>query len=299
MTVHSGSRVHPLRCDCSICRPSWSLSITSILYAPSVDCATVSKRWGPVRHDWHQYGEVHLKLLPFVFAVLPPHHRFSNMSALFKLSTEILIQVSASSDTIPDALRLSATNSHLQNIWSAHATQIAETILRTSIPTYEKALDLAITETKLQSSVDGKPSLREYLPTLLRNADLCASACLAYSTSRKDAPSPPTSYYFLRRVGLGYEYHQIRDTLYAELKATSREVLMNHAGMGRFLLLNAGLTEQIRQGVEPEDYDEIRDLYRETESKWDYAQYCISNGAICDIDRGTNNLPTTIQGYDI
>ena len=74
---------------------------------------------------------------------------------------------------------------------------------------------------------------------------------------------------------------------------------MDHTGISRFLLLNAGLAEQIIQGVEPEDYDKIRDVYRETARKWDYAHYCISNGAICDIDRGTNNLPTTIQGYDI
>jgi hypothetical protein len=76
-------------------------------------------------------------------------------------------------------------------------------------------------------------------------------------------------------------------------------MLMTHAGMGRFLLLKSSTAEQIRQGVELEDYDEIRDVYRETESKWDYLHYCISNGAICDIDRGTNYFPTTIQGYDI
>lgn len=221
------------------------------------------------------------------------------MSVLLTLSTELVIQVYAASDNIPDALRLSAANRHLHNIWLEHSTQITEAILKASIPAYEKALDLAIIETQLQSSSDEKPSLREYLPTLLQNADLCASACLAYSTFRKDAPSPPTSYYFLRRVGLGYEYHQIRDTLYTELKATSREVLITHSDLSRFLLLEADVEEQIRQGILPEDYDEIRDLYRDIESKWDYLDYCISNGAICDIDRGTNNLPTTIQGYDI
>ena len=62
--------------------------------------------------------------------------------------------------------------------------------------------------------------------------------------------------------------------------------------MGRWLLLHASLAEQKRQGVEDEDYDDIRDLYKETESKWDYAVYCISNGAIGDIDHGFNNLPT-------
>ena len=74
---------------------------------------------------------------------------------------------------------------------------------------------------------------------------------------------------------------------------------MLHASLSRFLLLDAGVEEQIRQGILPEDYDEIRDLYRDIESKWDYLNYCICSGAICDIDHGTNNLPTTIQGYDI
>jgi hypothetical protein len=221
------------------------------------------------------------------------------MSALLTLSTEMLIQVFAASDTISDALRLSATNHHLRDTWLEHSTQIIDTILRSSIPAYEKALDLAITETQLQSSSNEKPSLREYLPTLLRNADLCASACLAFSAICDDDPSPSTSYYLLRRVGLGYGYPQIRDALYAELRAMTRPALLRPAHMARWLLLDAGLAEQIRQGIEDEDYDEVRDAYKETETQWDYAIYCISNGAIGDIDFGYNNLPTTIQGYDI
>jgi hypothetical protein len=221
------------------------------------------------------------------------------MAALLMLSTEMLIQVFAASDSIPDALRLSATNHRLRNTWQEHSTQIIEAILKTSIPAYEKALDLAITETQLQSSSDEKPSLREYLPTLLRNADLCASACLAYSDLVENAPSPPTSYYFLRRVGLGYEHKQIRNILLTELRATSRETLMTYGNMSRFLLLEADITERIRQGVLPGDLNEMGDLYREIESKWDYSDYCILIGAVGDIDRGTNYLPTIIQRFEI
>lgn len=83
------------------------------------------------------------------------------------LSTELLIQVFAASDKTPDALRFSATHRRLHDIWLEHSTQITEAILKTSIPAYEKALDLAITETQLQSSSDEKPPVREYLPTLL------------------------------------------------------------------------------------------------------------------------------------
>jgi hypothetical protein len=234
-----------------------------------------------------------------LFALLPPPQQILNMSVLLTLSTELLIQIFAASDKIPDALRLSATNRRLHDIWLEHSTQITEAILRRSIPAYEEALDLATTETQLQTSSDEKPSLHEYMPTLLRNADLCASACLAYSAFCEDAPSPPTSYYFLRRVGLGYEYHQIRDAVYTELRALSRETLMIHAALSRFLLLDAGIEEQIRQGILPDDYDYAHDVYRDIESKWDYTDDCLSSGAIADIDRGLNNLPTIIQGYDI
>ena len=234
-----------------------------------------------------------------VFALLPPPQQILIMSFLLTLSTELLIQVFAASDTKSVALRISVTNRRLHDIWLQHSTQITETILRASIPAYEKALDLAITETQLQSSSDKKPLLRDYLPTLLRNADLCASACLAFAAIRDDDPSPSASYYFLRRVGLGYEYPQIRDDLYAELRAMSRPALSRPAHMIHWLLLDASLAEQIRQGIEDEDYDEVRDKYKETETKWDYAMYCISNGAIGDIDFGCNNLPRTIQGYDI
>ena len=74
---------------------------------------------------------------------------------------------------------------------------------------------------------------------------------------------------------------------------------MDHVGMSGWLLLKATVAERIRQGVLEEGYDGRYDLYDETESKWDYADFCLSSGAIGDIDRGLNNLPTAIQGYDI
>lgn len=221
------------------------------------------------------------------------------MAALLTLSTEMLIQVFGANDTVLDALHLSATNHRLHDIWQEHSTHIIETILRTAIPAYDKAVDLAITEIQLQSSSADEPSLRECLPTLLRNANLCASACLAYTYLCENAPSPPTSYYFLRRIGLGYEHKQIRNILYTELRAISREMLVTHGNMSRFLLLEANIAERIRQGVLPGDYDTYADLYREIESKWDYLDYCIHVGAIGDIDRGTNYLLTIIQRFEI
>lgn len=221
------------------------------------------------------------------------------MTDLLTLSTELLIQVFVASGTIFDALRLSAANCRLHDVWLEHSTQIIEAVLKASTLAHREAINLAVTEIQLRFSMHEKPSLPQCLPTLLQNADLCASACSAYSAFCGDDPSPQKSYYFLRRVGLGYEYHQTRDNLYVELRAMSRDALLHPAHMSNWLLVNATLEEQKRQGVHEEDYHPIYDIYKYTESKWDYADYCISNGAIGDIVSGGNNLPTTIRNEDI
>lgn len=221
------------------------------------------------------------------------------MTDLLVLPTELLVRILAASDSIPDAMHFSAANRRLRDIWMEHTTSIIEAVLRASIPAYEEALDLAVTETQLQCSMQEKPSIRQYLPALLRNADLCASACLGFSAHRRDDPSPPKSYYFLRRVSLGYEYHQMRDELYADLRAMSRDALLGPSRLGGWLLLDASFAEKVRQGIEDKDYDDVHDYDKERETKWDYAHYCILSGAIGDIDRGANNLPIIIQGCDI
>lgn len=221
------------------------------------------------------------------------------MAGLLTLSTELLMQIYCACDTVDDALHLSATNRRLQAIWLEHSNQVIEGILKPSIPAYEAAVDLAFTESRLQSSMRVSPSLYHSLPTLLRNVDLCKSACVAYSKFYEHDPLLAETYYFLRRMGLGLQYHQFRDDLYAELRAMSREPLARASKMCRWLLLKADLSEQIRQGVEDEDFDPIRDAMKETESAWDYADYIVSNGALYDLEGGTNNLPLTIQGYNI
>lgn len=221
------------------------------------------------------------------------------MAGLLTLSTELLVHIYCASDTISDALHLSATNRRLQAVWVKHSNQVIRGILKPSIPAYEAAIDLALTEAKLQSSISEPLSIRHCLPILIRNVDLCSSACLAYTQSCKDDPSPAGSYYFLRRVGLGFQHHQVRDNLLLEVRAMPRESIAHASKMSYWLLLEADLTEQIRQGVEDQDYDSVRDAMKETETAWDYADYVVSNGAMGDFFRGTNNLPLTIQGYTI
>lgn len=71
---------------------------------------------------------------------------------------------------------------------------------------------------------------------------------------------------------------------------------MAHADMSGFLLLNAGIAAQIRQGDLPEDYDDAHNVCRVIENKWNHLDFCICSWAICDIDRGTSYLPITIWG---
>lgn len=220
------------------------------------------------------------------------------MSGLLTLSPELLVQVFTASETIRDALRLSATTRHLRAVWLEHSVQIIEGVLKPSIPAYDEAVALTVLETRVQSSPEHDPTLRLCLPALLRNADLCASVCLGHSLAREDKPSPPASYYFLRRLALAFDHHQLRDDFYHEIRGMSRDALSICCNISHWLLGDASLAEQIRQGVEAEDYDHIRDMYNERDNKWDYADHVVYV-AIGDIDFGTNNLPTVIQGYDI
>lgn len=151
------------------------------------------------------------------------------MPHLIDLPAELLIQVFAASDAILDALHLSATNRLLHAVWLEHSKPIVESILKPTLPAFDEAVQLAYTEVQLEStesSIDSSPSFRGCLPTLLQNADLCASVCLAYSSGCKDAALPAVSYYFLRRIGLEIIHYQLRDDIYLELRSMSTEELM-------------------------------------------------------------------------
>lgn len=136
------------------------------------------------------------------------HQKDITMSHLLTLPTELLIEIFAVNDMILDALNLSATIRCLNAIWLEHYERvIIERIPRPSLPAYDEAVQVAFLETRLESPTNDPSSLRTCLPLLLRNADLCASACLAYSIAQKEAISPPASYYFLCRAGLGFIHY--------------------------------------------------------------------------------------------
>lgn len=79
----------------------------------------------------------------------------------------------------------------------------------------------------------------------------------------------------------------------------SREPLERASKLSHWLLLKADLNEQKRQGVEDEDYDPVRDVMKETETAWDYADYVVSNGALYDLNHGMTNLPLAIQNLNM
>lgn len=222
------------------------------------------------------------------------------MSQLLQLPTELLIQIFSASDRILDALHLSGTNRLLNGVWLEHSEPIIQGILESSLPAYHEAVQLAILETRLElgeSSIDYPPTLRSCLPTLLRNADLCASACLAYSPVCKDSTPPAISYYFLRRIALGYIHYQLRDDIYLELRSMSTEALVIRHNLSEWLEGPCGWEESVRQGVR-EDWQRYEaDINGEWETPWDYARYVLS-GAIDDIKNGTDNLLIMVEGYD-
>lgn len=223
------------------------------------------------------------------------------MPHLIDLPAELLIQIFAASDAILDALHLSATNRLLNAVWLEHSKPIIESILKPTLPAYDEAVQLAYTEVQLEStesSIDSSPSLRECLPTLLRNADLCASVCLAYSPVCKDATLLAASYYFLRRIGLGFIHYQLRDDIYLELRSMSTEELMHRHNLSDWLDGPCNSWEEkVRQGVREEwQYNEA-DILGDWETPWDYAEYVLW-GALEDIREGCNHLLIMVEGYD-
>ncbi|KAM0707912.1 hypothetical protein Q7P35_004561 [Cladosporium inversicolor] len=222
------------------------------------------------------------------------------MSHLLAVPPELLIQIFAASDTILDALHLSATNRLLNEVWLEHQDPIIESILKPSLPAYDEAVELAFLETRLKYSMDDPPmpSLGNCLPMLLRNADLCVSVCLAYSLVYKDTAPPAVSYYFLRRISLGFIHYQLGDDLYLELRAMSKQALEIPRNLFKWLDGPSSWEEKVRQGVRENWQRNHADINGEWETPWDYAGYVLS-GAIDDMKQGTDNLSIMVEGYDL
>jgi hypothetical protein len=66
------------------------------------------------------------------------------MSDLLTLPPELLTQIFVESDTFLDALHLSATNRLLNDVYLEHREPIIESILKSGIPAYDEAVELAL-----------------------------------------------------------------------------------------------------------------------------------------------------------
>jgi hypothetical protein len=191
---------------------------------------------------------------------------------------------------------------------------IVKSIIKSTIPAADLAIDFAITETRLRNSLgdDKQPPLGLWLPNLVRNADLCASAhaaCAAYvgppcciTNERRTFPSSPAHWYFLRRVLLAFDYPQLRDALHAELLAASEETREKMCGFHWFLTEFCNVDEAIRQGMSQEwrypgpdgRPGENDDMHQDAWSYW-CDVICYARG---DIINYPEELSLAIQGYN-
>jgi hypothetical protein len=237
------------------------------------------------------------------------------MPGSLSLSNELLIQIFAACPTVQTAMHLSCVNKQLRSIWLQHTDLIVKGIIKSTIPAADLAIDFAITETRLQNSLgdDKQPPLSLWLPNLLRNADLCASAhaaCAAYvgppdcvTKERRTFPSSPAHWYFLRRVLLAFDYPQLRDGVHAELLTTPKEAREKIFRFHWFLLEYCSMDEAIRQGMSQEwrypgpdgRWQDECDMYQDA---WSYQSDVISY-ARGDLTINPDELSLAIQGYNM
>jgi hypothetical protein len=215
------------------------------------------------------------------------------MLELLSLSNELLIHIFAACPTVQTAMQLSSVNKQLRSIWLQRTDQIVKGIIKSTIPAADIAIDFALTETRLRNSLSDneQPPLRLWLPNLMRNAELCASAhaaCAAYvdppNCVRKTLmtfSSSPAHWYFLRRVLLAFDYPQLRDSVHAELTTASEETRERIYQFHCFLVGYYNRDESIRQGVPitlrypppPGRWEDESDVHQDA---WNYMDDVIS-----------------------
>lgn len=237
------------------------------------------------------------------------------MPGLFSLANELFIQIFTACPTVQTAFHLSCVNKQLRSIWLEHTDLIVKSIIKSTIPAADLAIDFAITETRLRNSLGEheQPPHSLWLPNLVRNADLCASAhaaCSAYvrppdcvTKERWTFPSSPAHWYFLRGVLLAFDYPQLRDALHAELLAASRETREKIWRFHWFLTDFCNVDECIRQGMArdwryPGPEGRPGDDYDMHQDAWSYQSEIIGE-ARGDLTINPSDLTLAIQGYSI
>lgn len=233
------------------------------------------------------------------------------MPGLFSLSNELLIQIFTACPAVQTAMQLSRVNKQLRSIWLQHTDMIVKGIIEATIPAADIAIEFSILETRLRNSLgdDEQPPLSLWLPNLMRNAELCASAKEAADTyvdptrrwrkTPMTSPASPTHWYFIRRVLLAFDYPQLRDPVHKELLAASEDTIERISEFRNFIVGYYDREESIRQGVPitlryPPLDEEEHDMHQDA---WHYMDdvICSARG---DIHFYPDELSLAIQGYN-
>ncbi|KAH0288376.1 hypothetical protein M436DRAFT_61345 [Aureobasidium namibiae CBS 147.97] len=233
------------------------------------------------------------------------------MPGLFSLSNELLIQIFTVCPTVQTAMQLSCVNKQLRSIWLQHTDVIVKGIIQATVPAADIAIEFSMLETRLRNSLDGneQPPLSLWLPTLMRNAGLCASAKEAADTyvdppqpwrqTPMTSPASPAHWYFIRRVFLAFDYPQLRDPVHKELLSASEETRERISQFRNFIVGYYNKEESIRQGVPmdlryPPLNEEDHDMHQDA---WHYMDDVISL-ARGDLVLYPDDLALAIQGYN-
>jgi len=232
------------------------------------------------------------------------------MPGLLSLSNELLIQIFTACPTVQTAMQLSRVNKQLRSIWLQHTDVIVKGIIEATVPAADIAIEFAMLETRLRNSLDDneQPPLSLWLPNLMRNAELCASAKEAADTyvnppqpwreTPMTSPASPAHWYWIRRSLLAFDYPQLRDALHAELLATSEETREDLWRFHYFLIGFLSKDVAIGQGMplefwSPPAYVDEPDMHQDA---WNYMSNVISE-ARGDLTLSPDYLSLAIQGH--
>jgi hypothetical protein len=195
------------------------------------------------------------------------------MAGLLSLSNELLIAIYSAAPTLASAVFLSGTSRRLRAVWLEHSNHIITSILPTTTPAYEDALDLAVKEETWASSGTSDTQSAQYrlrpaslttpmtvparlcLRRLLQNAQLASSAANAWrehdlkrrsgsifsrhGSILKDNPnaSAEASYYMIRKLLFARRHSeaQTMPALYAHLCRLPHSAIRLHADFAEWL----------------------------------------------------------------
>jgi hypothetical protein len=236
------------------------------------------------------------------------------MSPLESLPNELLGGIFDSALDLQSAVSLSAANRRLNGIWRQDTERIAAEIIRSTIPAYERAIELAVAEQRLEdnsTSANERAPVEYYAQRMLRNHKLAMSAASTFATwlANREADDyrrtitltcPHASYYVLRKLVLAYRYPRAQFLRHSELvllRNSSRAMLDTHSELSVFLGVHASEDERAKHDIDmpEEDWPPGTELEQNMElPEWEYAGEVVWS-ALIDLIHGTRKLEPTLN----